>query len=332
MEIYKGGTVYSCCSANLKPGHSFGNAYNANSIEDFWAIWNSDNAKRLRYSVSQGNFEYCNSNCFIFSNAEKHPQMFIPRETSNYRYGRWEDCSLDITPSLIDLSCDDTCNLYCRSCRTRISAASSSENKNLYDFLQNFIRPALKNCRWLSCSGIEFFASKPTQQFYRTLSSQEFPNLRIGIATNGQLFTEENWSTFENIHDIISSISISIDAANKETYEMLRRGGSWEKLCNNMDYISSLRKSCQIKSLQINFVVQRENFRQMEEFVNLGEQWCVNNIYFTRLDNRGSYKMGEHEYLDVFNPQNEHYSEAKSILTAIKETSEGIRISENCLT
>jgi wyosine [tRNA(Phe)-imidazoG37] synthetase (radical SAM superfamily) len=86
----------------------------------------------------------------------------------------------------------------------------------------------------------EFFVSKPLLQFYQTLSKQEFPLLKLDIITNGTLFNLQRWEKLSNLH-------VSIDSANKETYEKIRREVRWEVLCDNMEYISLLRVSCEIK-------------------------------------------------------------------------------------
>jgi len=73
---------------------------------------------------------------------------------------------------------------------------------------------------------------------------------------------------------------ISIDASDKETYEKLRRGAKWEILCENMNFVSELRKNNAIERLQLNFVIQNENYNQMEKFIDLGRQWNVDEIIF----------------------------------------------------
>ena len=50
IEILPDGAVYSCCSAYLKHGFSFGNIFS----QDIAQIWNSDHAKKLRYSLLRG--------------------------------------------------------------------------------------------------------------------------------------------------------------------------------------------------------------------------------------------------------------------------------------
>jgi FtsZ-binding cell division protein ZapB len=76
IEINMGGFVSTCCPNYLKYDYFIGNAY----TDTFDKIWNSDIAKRLRYSVSCGNFEYCNeAYCNALQKPSKYPKIMLPR-------------------------------------------------------------------------------------------------------------------------------------------------------------------------------------------------------------------------------------------------------------
>ena len=60
ITVNSSGDVVCGCT-RAKVGHIYGNIYTNN----FEEIWNSDNAKKMRYCVSEGNFEYCYSKLFL---------------------------------------------------------------------------------------------------------------------------------------------------------------------------------------------------------------------------------------------------------------------------
>lgn len=68
VEILPRGEVYTCCSAYLKHNYAIGNIFN----EDFQEIWNSEKARRLRRSVQEGNFEFCQKYCKCLYDAAKN--------------------------------------------------------------------------------------------------------------------------------------------------------------------------------------------------------------------------------------------------------------------
>lgn len=331
MEILERGEVYSCCSAYVKHNFYHGNAYN----DTFERIWNSDNAKKLRYSVAVGDYEYCNSSCMVLnvprSNGDDTP--FVSHELFQPKYETWKDCTAESTPKEIALTCDPTCNLTCPSCRSCIKAVGKDESQKIYAMLQEFVRPALKNCELMTAIGSgEFFASKALTDFYKTLSKTEFPKLKLNINTNGQLMTAANWEKFSNLDGMVDCIVISIDAAKKDSYEKLRCGGRWEVLCDNLEYISSLKKSGCVNHIHFRFLVQLENYSQIAEFVELAHQYSADQIFFQRLDNWGTYSPSEFVKLDVAHPENPCCQEVKKQLFEAQEIADnygGIRVLSN---
>ena len=128
-------------------------------------------------------------------------------------------------------------------------------------------------------------------------------------------------------------LGVSVDAAKKDTYEKIRRGGKWETLCENMSYISKVRgtKSSNVEFLCLHFVVQKDNYLQMKDFIQLGEKWNADAVEFQRMANWGTVENEEYIEKDVFHPQNMHYMEAKEILQELIKTSNEIKIVQNIL-
>lgn len=331
IDILPRGEVYTCCSVYLKHNYYIGNIFE----QDFNEIWNSERAKRLRYSVSKGNFEYCTEKCkwlhckdinIEVAGLEINPilprKVFEDNINNENNYGN--------LPKFIALSCDETCNLTCRSCRTGFKGLNKEDGNKLYDTLMSKVRPILNQCKLLTGLGSgEIFASKAVSDFFKTITHDEFPNLNIAFVTNAQLFTEEKWSEFSNLKNIPLRVYVSIDAFNKETYELLRRGGVWEILCNNMNFISKLRKCGEVSYLSLQFVVQKENYAQINDFILLAKNWSADTVELQRLTNWGSYSEQEYMEKDVFNPDNSSYDEAKSMIENIIKNKHDINIIEN---
>jgi len=325
IYVDENGIVSPCCLYRIKYGAYFGNT-NSHSFDE---IWNSDNAKRLRYSVAKGNFEYCDRACPVLKSPAANKDVMFQRESVKFNYSTWHDCTVDTGPTYVNVGCDSTCNLHCPSCRgkrrERGHVSSDEKNLKINEILENIVRPALKNCEWLQAIGSgEFFASKSVQEFFKTLTKKEFPLLKLIIMTNGLLFTPERWQKLSNLKGMVDIVKVSVDAAEKETYERIRRGGHWETLCENMDYVSSLKASGDIKRIQMNFVVQKGNFKQMGDFVRLAKKWNVDKVNFTRLRNWGTFSNKEFKDSDVFLPENPFYNEAVSILQSLLREKETI--------
>jgi len=327
VRIDASGDVFSCCPQYLKKGkqeYSLGNVF----FNTFDEIWNSDKAKKLRYSVSQGNFEYCNKICSVLTSPSSHPDAIIPRKTAGYHYKRWQDCHQDKSPAIVGTAIDDSCNLHCITCRNHVRVKSDEENKRISYILEEFIRPALKNCeKLLYCMNGEFLVSKPYQQFLQTITPSDFPSLTLTLYTNGQLFTPERWGKFQtNLKGMEVHLNVSIDATSKDVYEKIRRGAKWETLCKNMEYISSLRATGGISKLVTAFVVQKNNLYEINDFVFLAKKWCVDNIHFQRFYKPSYIDSQVYAEHDVFSLENPMRSEAERIMTKLLRETTGITI------
>jgi radical SAM protein with 4Fe4S-binding SPASM domain len=342
IDIMENGDVYTCCSGYLKQGFSIGNVYSTNLDE----IWNSENAKKLRYSVTEGDFEYCTSRCkwLNFNNrinssyienlsirARDSYNPIVAKDSKKYCFENYHACHIDTPIENITLSCDASCNLHCSSCRSHSKMNSMQENNKLQNMLEKIIYPALKKCTELNClaSG-EFFASKPLQEFCKTLSKQEFPKLKIHINTNAQLLTKEKWNEFLNLRGMWGRIGVSIDAAEKDTYESIRKGGKWDRLQDALFFISDLRKNNEIELFKMNFVIQKENYGEIPKFMTIAKNFMVDIVDFQRLGNWGTFSDEEFFEMDVLNPKHKNYGEVKvSIEKAMME--KGISVIQNVL-
>lgn len=228
IELLPRGEVYTCCSAHVKHNYYIGNFFE----QSFDEIWNSERALKLRYSVSNGNFEYCMENCKWLHNIENGADTAstnpIIERNGQDCVDSWADCRLEKMPRFITLTCDETCNLRCPTCRSAARALKKEDAEFLYERLEKTLRPMLKDCELLGALGSgDLFASYALTKFYKTLTSEEFPKLKLYIITNLQLLTPKKWDELRNLHTIPIRFGVSIDAANEETYK-INRGGVLE--------------------------------------------------------------------------------------------------------
>lgn len=330
IEILPRGEVYTCCSASLQYGYYLGNIYETDNFEQ---IWNGERAKKLRYSVTMGNFEYCNRFCkWLSQRSVSDPYSPLILRNENYRYNNFRDCSIETPPKYISLCCDESCNLTCRSCRSKLNIWEKDKSEKLYSSLMKNVFPLLDKAESLSALGSgEFFASFALQKFFKVISKDRFPNLSIFIITNGQLFTKKKWEECSNLHEINISLAVSVDAASKKTYEYLRRGASWDILCENLKFISQLRRVGKIKALQFNFVVQSKNYKEITDFVEFAHSYSVDSIEFQRLSNWGTFTSDIFNDNDMLNPTNPNSCKVHEELVKTKSNKYNIRILTNTL-
>ena len=60
-----------------------------------------------------------------------------------------------------------------------------------------------------------------------------------------------------------------------------------------MEFASELRKKGELCYFRMNFVVQRENYKEMVPFVEWGKELGVDELFFTKILNWGTYTTEE---------------------------------------
>jgi len=103
------------------------------------------------------------------------------------------------------------------------------------------------------------------------------------------LLTERSWLRMKNIHDNIQTIIVSFDAGTEPTYEKTRRGGNWDLLLENTARLGRLRKAGELNLLRLDFVVQKANYREMGEFVQLGKKLNADGVMFSMVLDWGTW-------------------------------------------
>jgi MoaA/NifB/PqqE/SkfB family radical SAM enzyme len=150
-----------------------------------------------------------------------------------------------------------------------------------------FILPFLEHAKILVMSSDgDPFASNHYRDILR-LTHEKLPDLRLGLCTNAVLLDEKAWNDCF-LEGRVAKVQISIDAARKQTYDIVRRGGDFDRLMRNLRFLSGKRRtSAGFEGMDLLFVVQACNFREMPEFVELGESVGADSVQFMLIDHWG---------------------------------------------
>src|SRR5262249_21498203 len=147
--------------------------------------------------------------------------------------------------------------------------------------VHEFIVPFLVDTKWLFLSGDgDPFASR----HYRDVLCETAGNvsLRIKLHTNAVLCDERAWADCR-LHGRVDHVQVSIDAARPETYAIVRRGGDFARLRRNLEFIARMHADGEVRGFVLAFVVQALNFREIPEFVRLGQSLGVDQVYFSNV-------------------------------------------------
>ena len=270
--------------------------------------WNSKEAHDIRESILDGSYKYCDAsqcpylgeivsnnssrvNDTVFEKPFYHKSKlptFVKELITEHKEDR-------LKPATIQFSFDRTCNLKCPTCRTKIITASSSQIKNIQNTIDLIKEQYSKDIKTLYITGSgDPFVSVGFRNFLKNIDLSDWPNLyRIHLHTNATMWNKKMWESMPNVHSLVKSCEISIDAATKDTYETETRiGGSWDELISNLHYIATLKS---IKSIKTSFVVQDTNFREMKLFYDLMYSIFGSkvSIFFGKISNWGTFSNTE---------------------------------------
>jgi MoaA/NifB/PqqE/SkfB family radical SAM enzyme len=300
------GDAIMCCWLKTPP---IGNIRDQ-SVEE---VWNGQDAQEIRHTILDGSFKYCDRDACPYLQTvtydvrkrgkvkDKELKKAIKSELTILPHG----------PREIICCYDKSCNLACPSCRTKVIV--ESENREEILAIQSKLeKEALKDVHVLTISGTgDPFGSPFYRQWLQTMNRWKMPHLsRILLHTNAQLWTPKMWDTIpREIQELVKRAEISIDAATAKTYSINRRGGSFENLLNNLEFISTLRTNGPLRYLKLSMVVQSNNFREMHDFIHLGKRYSADVVYFGKIRNWGTFPEEEYKDRAIHLPDHPFYRE-----------------------
>lgn len=285
FEIVEDGRVWLCCPAWTR--RCVGNIQEEN-IEQ---IWNGPMAQEFREKIIENKSEdICNGTCpSMVSN-----QYIDLAKVCNNNLGISEFLFQEIKerktilkswPSNYLLSNRGRCNLRCIMCYATYSTHSEEKSSFSDKMLEDILAHSSDGTKIILTTHGEPFVRQDAMQLMTSYDPKKHPKILFGIHSNGILFDREHWELIK--HCNFDHVDISVDAATKNTYEKIRRNGSWETLYRNLHFIKSLKAQGLVHVLLINMTVMRSNYKEIPLFIKLGKELNADRIYFTNI--RGQY-------------------------------------------
>jgi uncharacterized Fe-S cluster-containing radical SAM superfamily protein len=313
FEVSSNGDVHICCPNHLP--RTIGNVFGGGTGEE---IINSEAAKQVRRSIIEGKFTHCDWMKCPAIQGERLPQRARIADARLKAFIEKGDGEID-GPQDVRLSHDPTCNLWCPSCRKEKIVAKGEQFTRIMEITDRVVRPLLKTAKTVMMNGYgDIFSSRSCRRILESVNEDEHRDLRLIFITNGVLLTESEWAKFPNIHRNVGTIRVSIDAATKETYDKVRLGGDFERLRQNLEFIAGLRREGVIEKFMISFVVQRENFREMEAFHAWGMELGCDHIVFECLMDWNTFAPTEFRRNAVHLPDNLDYDEFRGAARRVR--------------
>jgi MoaA/NifB/PqqE/SkfB family radical SAM enzyme len=263
--IDKQGSCYACECTSWLP-QSIGNL----RIKSLDEIVRSPMHQHLQGSIRDGTYRYCNEHqcSYIRSGAVLHGQ---PDRIQHLR-----------------LAIDDSCNLRCPSCRTGLrfhrDGPAHDLGIRLADRINDWLHKHNHVIQVHMGSDGDPFASHVYRHFMEQTPRRD--NIKYSILTNGLMFKEFH-ARVPYVIGNLKELGVSIDGATKHTYEKLRLGGRWEKILEGLECMAEQKHKHGFRFI-LHFVVQRDNYHEMDAIVDLGEQYGADRVWLNKIEDWGT--------------------------------------------
>lgn len=296
-----------CCPAWLPAA--------AGSLDDdtVEAVWNSPAAQDIRASIHDGSYRYCSRmHCPMFTD-DALPRVEDIKNPVLRNAMATKATVLPPKIKRISLAHDRSCNLSCPSCRKDLIIADRAETARLDALSDKALLPLIQASQRVIITGSgDPFSSKHYRNIIRRLTALP-PGPVIDLQTNGLLLAR-SWDEL-GLEGRVGNVLVSIDAAQKETYEKIRRGGVFEDLLENLEYLSALRKRGAVRYVRLDFVTQALNFREMPDAADLMRSYGFDQIKFQMLRSWNTWSPEEFKRHHVGHPSHPDHAELQRILS-----------------
>lgn len=245
-QISMQGDVFVCCPPWCN-SYSFGNIFE----QSFDEIWNGERAREFRRQFINDNYNICNIDLCVKDCSRKIiPTEVVPK------------------PKTFIFCYDATCNvkcIFCRSCHQKQDLSYFNEN------MDTIISNMLENAENVVLSGVGEALFSPHSRKLIKRISEIFPKVKFSLISNGILCDKENLEEL-GIIDKLISITISLHATKKSTYDRLVANGDFNKVMNNLSFLSEMKKTGKLDRFILNFVVNSYNYKEMVPYVKMAQK------------------------------------------------------------
>ncbi|MDR1134938.1 MAG: radical SAM protein [Clostridiales Family XIII bacterium] len=282
-------------------------AYIGNLMEsDIFDAYNSDYSNKLRETMEEQSFRYCRKE------ACPHIQNDDLESITADEYKRRKQAAY--YPTEINMAYDFVCNQSCETCRTGVFVPPENYPRQM-DTIRGKLAPYLNKARRVTASGHgDPFASKYMMEVLENLRPTN-PDLSILLETNGVFFDEAHWERIKHLAEFKLEIVVTINSFDKFTYEHISRGGNYEKIMQNLDFMSRLRESMKLTKLVNSFVIQDRNFREIPSFIKTSfDNYAFDNVVLKPVYQWGTMDERVYWFKDVLNPAHPYHQEYLEIL------------------
>lgn len=250
-----------------------------NTASDLLTLFNSTEMKRIRRRLAEGRVVGTPCEKCLDRKKEFLPIVVSDEFRETLLYAKYLDAfenrriELDYTPIELSVATSPKCNLRCIMCSSNDQNIDSDVyNRNFFPS-QEF-RTMLNGCEGigrLSFSGGEPFLDEDFLKILKHLI-ERYKTCTIRITTNG-FYLKKYMDLISKIKNL--DLMVSIDGF-KESYEKIRKGGTWKVLTENLRVLRKKAETKKLWKIQINSIIMKTSLPDFDKLIKY-----VNDLGFT---------------------------------------------------
>jgi MoaA/NifB/PqqE/SkfB family radical SAM enzyme len=281
MNFSQQGVINVCCANRT---YEIGRVPD-NTLEE---IWNGEKIKNLRQEMDNFSFNLKCGQCELMLDSANFKSLKIPHYDTeeSIRPGNEQSYRNLRYPYRLDFELNNTCNLECIMCTGNYSSSirKNREGRELYqspydnDSFFEQLKPFLLNAKRIGFFGGEPFLVSAYYKIFDFLLEHNLKPLCY-IQTNGTIYSEKIKTYLEKLN---INLSVSLDAATKDTYEKIRKNAIFERTVSNM---SKFKEILQKKGaiFYISPVIFTENLFDIKNILDIANKFEA-KLYFHHLE------------------------------------------------
>lgn len=190
----------------------------------------------------------------------------LKKRNLEYMRGNHKRGDLGLTnyPKLIHVELATACNLRCRFCSITRPGRERERTFIKFEVLERLrpMLPFVSDCKLHG--GGEPFLHPQIEQVLEVFRDE---GVRLNTVTNGHFVNDRIGKL---IGETFSTLTVSVDGSDQETYEYIRLRASWSKLLRGLDMINKYRNPS--FKLIIGVVMVKSNIHQLPDLVRFAKE------------------------------------------------------------
>lgn len=184
-------------------------------------------------------------------------------------------------PTQVYLQIASACNLACTMCSEANRPEDARFGRGLVSFPPELFAQLEHDVFPWSSELVFGAGGEPTYSphFVDYVRRAARANQRIRLVTNGTYLERE--AVAAAIAEHVAEVRVSIDAASETTYEAIRVGSRWKRLCAGLERLAALRQAAAgggVSRVTFCFVLMRSNVDELPAFVEFAARFGAERV------------------------------------------------------